>query len=65
MNSTANDDYHYARDHDASSGWVVRGPNGFEMIVPDKFIALALGKFLSGKTKEAARLIAEWKAMSK
>lgn len=44
----SNDPYHYARDHYGRSVWCVRGPNGFYLSVPEKNLAYAIGKMLSG-----------------
>lgn len=47
------DEYYYARDHAAGTGqWCVRGP-GLDMSVPDKNLAYAIGKLLSGKIEDA------------
>ena len=54
--------YYYARNHDRGPGsWCVRGPNGFQMEVPDKMLAFAIGKLLSGHTSAAANMVADWR----
>lgn len=55
MSDETLDPFFYARDHAAGPGmWCVRGPNKFEMPMPDKNIAYMVGKLLSGKTDDAA-----------
>lgn len=55
------DPYYYARDHARGPGaWCVRGPADFQIDVPDKMIAFAIGKFLSGKRDEAEKMLADW-----
>lgn len=54
--------YYYARNHDKGAGmWCVRGPNGFQMEVPDKLLAYAIGKLLSGKSDDAVKAAADWR----
>ncbi len=55
------DDFYYARDHDRGPGaWCVRGKNDFYIPVPDKMIAYAIGKFMSGETDDALKMLADW-----
>jgi hypothetical protein len=56
----AEDAYYYARNHDAGPGqWCVRGPNGFQMYLPDldKNVAYIIGKLLSGNWNDARRML--------
>lgn len=54
MASQGLDPFYYSKALDG--GWCVRGPKNFEVAVGDKSIAYILGKFLSGKTEEAAKM---------
>ncbi len=53
--------FYYARDHEGGSGaWCVRGPS-FEMPVPDKLLAYAIGKLLSGDLQAASNAAEDWR----
>lgn len=51
------DAYHYARDHYGDGHWCVYGPDDFYLSVPEKNLAYAIGKFLSGKQSAAVDML--------
>lgn len=56
--SSGTDPFCYAKARDG--GWCVRGPKNLEIAVGDKNAAYMLGKLLSGKTEDAAKMAADF-----
>jgi hypothetical protein len=54
------DSFYYARDHEGPCVWCVRGPEGFYLPLPDKTLALGVGKILSGYEEEGISIIKEF-----